>query len=112
MRDDPDEVDRRVERAIDSLHLTIRDIRNFIFGLRPELLSGMTLMTGLAAIVEEFRHNSMIDVELHAGRCDRRTRRRHDRAPPGHRQRGRSPTSRATRAPRACDRLDQRRIRR
>ena len=70
IRDDPDEVERRVERAIDSLHLTIRDIRNFIFGLRPELLSGATLMTGLAAIVEEFRHNSMIDVELHAGAMD------------------------------------------
>ena len=70
VRDDPDEVERRVERAIDSLHLTIRDIRNFIFGLRPELLSGATLMTGLAAIVEEFRHNSMIDVELHAGAMD------------------------------------------
>ena len=70
LRDDPDEVERRVERAIDSLHLTIRDIRNFIFGLRPELLSGATLMMGLAAIVEEFRHNSMIDVELHAGAMD------------------------------------------
>ena len=46
MREDPDEVERRVERAIDSLHLTIRDIRNFIFGLRPELLSGTTLMAG------------------------------------------------------------------
>ena len=46
MRDDPDEVERRVERAIDSLHLTIRDIRNFIFGLRPELLSGTTLIDG------------------------------------------------------------------
>jgi signal transduction histidine kinase len=68
--DEPDEVVRRVERAIDSLHLTIRDIRNFIFGLRPELLRGATLMSGLAAIVEEFRHNSMIDVELHAGAMD------------------------------------------
>ena len=67
MAEDPSEVVTRVERAIDSLHLTIRDIRNFIFGLRPELLSGTTLMGGLAAIVEEFRHNSMIDVELQAG---------------------------------------------
>ena len=67
VREDPDEVERRVERAIDSLHLTIRDIRNFIFGLRPELLSGATLMTGLAAIAEEFRYNSMIDVEFHTG---------------------------------------------
>jgi signal transduction histidine kinase len=67
VRDDPDEVERRVERAIDSLHLTIRDIRNFIFGLRPELLSGTTLINGLVAVVEEFRHNSMVDVELHVG---------------------------------------------
>jgi signal transduction histidine kinase len=64
IEEDPDEVVRRVERAIESLHLTIRDIRNFIFGLRPELLSGMTLLAGLAATTEEFRHNSMIDVEL------------------------------------------------
>lgn len=64
VRDDPDEVERRVERAIDSLHLAIRDIRNFIFGLRPELLTGIGLAAGLAAIAEEFRHNSMIDVEL------------------------------------------------
>ena len=70
LHDDPDEVERRVERAIDSLHLTIRDIRNFIFGLRPELLSGATLVAGLAAIVEEFRHNSIIDVELHVGAMD------------------------------------------
>ena len=67
VRSDPDEVERRVERAIDSLHVTIRDIRNFIFGLRPELLSGTSLVNGLVAIVEEFRHNSMIDVELHVG---------------------------------------------
>ena len=67
VHEDPDEVERRVERAIDSLHLTIRDIRNFIFGLRPELLSSTSLVNGLVAIVEEFRHNSMIDVELEIG---------------------------------------------
>jgi signal transduction histidine kinase len=67
IHEDPDEVERRVERAIDSLHLTIRDIRNFIFGLRPELLGGATLVTGLGAVIEEFRHNSMIDAELDVG---------------------------------------------
>ena len=65
--EDPDEVVQRVERAIDTLHLTIRDIRNFILGLRPELLGGTTLAGGLVAIVEDFRHNSMIDVELDVG---------------------------------------------
>jgi signal transduction histidine kinase len=64
MDEDRDEVVRRVEGAIDSLHHTIRDIRNFIFELRPELLGGMPLLAGLAAVVDEFRHNSMIDIEL------------------------------------------------
>lgn len=65
--EDPDEVVARVERAIDTLHLTIRDIRNFILGLRPELLGGTTLAGGLVALVEDFRHNSMVDVELDVG---------------------------------------------
>jgi two-component system, NarL family, sensor histidine kinase DevS len=64
VRGDPDQVEQLVERAIDSIHLTIQDIRNFIFGLRPELLSGTSLATGLVAIAEEFRHNSMIDLEV------------------------------------------------
>jgi signal transduction histidine kinase len=71
VRDDPDEVERLVERAIESLHLTIRDIRNFIFGLRPELLAGVTLPVGLAAIVDEFRHNSMIHIELETAGLNR-----------------------------------------
>ena len=65
--EDPDEVVERVERAIDTLHLTIRDIRNFILGLRPELLGGTTLLGGLAALVEDFRHNSIVDMELEVG---------------------------------------------
>jgi signal transduction histidine kinase len=64
MEEDPAEVVRRVERAIDSLHLAIRDIRNFIFGLRPDLLGGLSFDEGLAALTDEFRHNSMIDIEL------------------------------------------------
>ena len=70
VHDDPDEVERRVERAIDSLHLTIQDIRNFIFGLRPGLLGGKDLPAGLVAIAAEFRHNSMIDLELDLAAAD------------------------------------------
>ena len=64
MDDEPDEAAARVERAIDSLDQSIRDIRNFIFGLRPELLEQAGLVGGLAALADEFRVNSMIDVEL------------------------------------------------
>jgi signal transduction histidine kinase len=67
MDDEPDEARRRVERAIDGLDQTIRDIRNFIFGLRPALVDGVDVVEGLAALADEFRVNTMIDVELRAG---------------------------------------------
>lgn len=54
----------RVDRAIESLNLAIRDIRNFIFGLRPELLEQAGLYAGLAALADEFRLNTMVDVDL------------------------------------------------
>ncbi len=64
MDDEPTEARARVERAIDSLDQAIRDIRNFIFGLRPELLEQAGLIGGLAALGDEFRVNSLVDVEL------------------------------------------------
>ena len=64
MSEEPAEATARVERAIDSLDQSIRDIRNFIFGLRPELLEQAGLVGGLAALADEFRVNSMVDVEL------------------------------------------------
>ena len=67
MDEEPEEARRRVERAIDGLDQTIRDIRNFIFGLRPGLLDDVDVVEGLAALADEFRVNTMIDVELRAG---------------------------------------------
>jgi signal transduction histidine kinase len=64
MADEPDEARARVERAVDSLDQSIRDIRNFIFGLRPELLEQAGLVGGLAALADEFRVNSMVDIDL------------------------------------------------
>jgi signal transduction histidine kinase len=65
MAGDRPEAAARVERAIDAIHLAIQDIRNFIFGLRPGLLEGGSLVAGLAALVEEYRHNTIIELELH-----------------------------------------------
>ncbi|HYM53090.1 MAG TPA: GAF domain-containing sensor histidine kinase [Candidatus Dormibacteraeota bacterium] len=64
MEEDPSEAAARVELAIDAIHLSIQDVRNFIFGLRPELLEGASLLVGLAALVEEYRHNMIVDLEL------------------------------------------------
>jgi signal transduction histidine kinase len=64
MSDDPAEAEARVDRAIDSLNLSIRDIRNFILGLQSEFVGGADVGAGLARLADEFRHNTAIDIEL------------------------------------------------
>jgi signal transduction histidine kinase len=64
MGEDRAEAVARVERAIDALHLTIRDIRNFIFGLQPEILVENNLVGGLVGLAEEFRHNTLIEIDV------------------------------------------------
>jgi signal transduction histidine kinase len=61
---EPDEARRRVDEAIEALHAVIRDIRNFIFGLRPVLLESGDLADGLAQLATELRRNGGVDVEL------------------------------------------------
>ena len=63
MDEDAGEARVRIDRAIDALHMTIRDIRNFIMGLRPELLDQRDLVGSLLALAEEVRLNSMVEVE-------------------------------------------------
>jgi two-component system, NarL family, sensor histidine kinase DevS len=60
---EPEEVLARVDRAIDGIHRSIADIREFILGLRPGL-SGNDLAHGLHALADELRLTSAIDVEL------------------------------------------------
>lgn len=64
MHDDPVDAEARVERAIEAIHGTIRDIRNFIFGLRPELLEDVDLGGGLANLVDEFRRSTLLSTDL------------------------------------------------
>jgi signal transduction histidine kinase len=60
----PEEANARVDRAIDSLNQTIREIRNFILGLRSELLHGADLVAGLATLADEFAASGASDIEL------------------------------------------------
>ena len=64
MSSDPGEASARVDHAIDSLNLAIREIRNFILGLRSELLHGADVVAGMATLAEEFSTSSAADVEL------------------------------------------------
>jgi signal transduction histidine kinase len=62
--EDPDEARRRVDESIDALHAVIRDIRNFIFGLRPVLLESGTLADGLRHLATELHRNGGVQVEV------------------------------------------------
>ncbi len=64
VEDDPDEARRRVDESIDALHAVIRDIRNFIFGLRPVLLESGTLADGLRHLATELHRNGGVQVEV------------------------------------------------
>jgi signal transduction histidine kinase len=64
MADAPGEASERVDRAIEAINLAIRDIRNFIYGLRPEAVDGSNVLAGLAALTEEVQRQSVIDVDV------------------------------------------------
>jgi len=61
---DPIEASRRVDEAIDALHAVIRDIRNFIFGLRPVLLESGDLGQGLEHLATELRRSGGVAVAV------------------------------------------------
>ncbi len=64
LREDPGSADNRLQKAMDDLNRTIRDIRNYILDLRPRQLRGESLIEGLGRLVSEFRQNTKIDVSL------------------------------------------------
>jgi signal transduction histidine kinase len=60
----PAEARHRVDDAIDALHGVIRDIRNFIFGLRPLLLDSGSLLDGLRTLADELQRNTAIEIDV------------------------------------------------
>ncbi|MDQ2674347.1 MAG: GAF domain-containing sensor histidine kinase [Chloroflexota bacterium] len=61
---EPEEGARRVDDAIDALNAVIRDVRNFIFGLRPVLLESGDLADGLRHLATELRRNGGVAVAV------------------------------------------------
>src|SRR5947208_2303064 len=55
---DPQAVRARLSGAVDSIDMAIRDLRNYIFGLRPGILADRQLNQALHLLVEEFQEKS------------------------------------------------------
>jgi two-component system sensor histidine kinase DevS len=64
LHEDPEAADHRLQKVMDDLNRTIRDIRNYILDLRPRQLLGESLIEGLGRLVSEFRQNTKIEVSL------------------------------------------------
>jgi two-component system sensor histidine kinase DevS len=62
--EDPVQTTSRIEQAIKDLNHTIRDIRAYILDLRPRQLNNENLMQGIQRLVQEFRANTLIDVNV------------------------------------------------
>jgi signal transduction histidine kinase len=69
---EPDEGARRVDEAIEALNAVIRDVRNFIFGLRPVLLESGHLAEGLDHLGTELRRNGGVAVSVDVADSDPR----------------------------------------
>jgi signal transduction histidine kinase len=64
LREDPELADKRLQKAMDDLNRTIRDIRTYILDLRPRQMHGESLIEGLGRLVSEFRQNTKLEVIL------------------------------------------------
>ncbi len=64
MAEAPGDAEERVDRAIESINRSIRDIRNFILGLRPEAVDGSDVVAGLASLTDETRLHGMVEIDL------------------------------------------------
>ena len=66
LRENPKGAEDRLQKAMEDLDHTIRDIRSYILDLRPRQLQGESLIEGLGRLVSEFRQNTMVEVSLAA----------------------------------------------
>ncbi|MCD6476497.1 MAG: GAF domain-containing protein [Anaerolineaceae bacterium] len=62
MKDDPLKAREVLNQAIRELNSTIRDIRLYIFDLRPRKLQDEDLTAGIKRLVNEFRVNALVNV--------------------------------------------------
>ena len=68
VRSDPARVDERLDAAVDALDGVIRELRNYIFQLRPGQAASMGLERGLAELAREHEANALVRPSLDVSR--------------------------------------------
>jgi signal transduction histidine kinase len=61
---DPEEATSQINTSILGLNDVIRDIRNYILGLRPQRFEGRDLVTGLEELARDLRANTFLNVQV------------------------------------------------
>ncbi len=64
VKENPDEANRRIQKAIENLNQSIRDLRAYILDLRPRQLGSENLVDGLKRLVLEYRANTLSEAAL------------------------------------------------
>ena len=64
LESEPRQAVDRIDHAIESIHGTIQEIREFIMGLDPDARTAVDLLAGLTALADEFERSTLIEVEL------------------------------------------------
>jgi signal transduction histidine kinase len=65
IRREPARVEARIDSAIEALDGAMRELRNYIFQLRPHQAASMGLRGGLAELAREYEVNALVRPELH-----------------------------------------------
>jgi len=68
--DEPEFVSRRLDKAVNDLNQVIRDIRSYIFHLRPAAFSSKNLEEALFDLAREVQVNSLVDIEVKIEQVD------------------------------------------
>ena len=68
-RSDPQRVEERLDQAVDALDGVIRELRNYIFHLRPQEAATMGFSRGLTELAREYEVNALVrpDLEIRTG---------------------------------------------
>lgn len=61
---DPERVGRRLDEAVDALDDSIRELRNYIFHLRPQQAAAMGLERGITELAREYEVNAVVRPQL------------------------------------------------